>query len=65
MPKIKTKSGAKKRFSVTGTGKLRGKRPGMRHLLEHKSKSRKRRLKKYIIFSGGVKKQLKRLIPSV
>lgn len=64
MPKIKTSSGAKKRFFVTGTGKLRSKRPGMRHLLAHKSKSRKRRLKQYIIFTGSIKKQLKRLVPS-
>jgi large subunit ribosomal protein L35 len=64
MPKIKTKSGAKKRFAVTGTGKVKAKRPGMRHLLEHKTKSRKRRLKQYIIFSGSIKKQLKRLIPT-
>ncbi len=64
MPKIKTKSGAKKRFAVTGTGKVKAKRPGMRHLLEHKTKSRKRRLKPDVIFAGSIKKQLKRLIPS-
>ena len=64
MPKIKTKSGAKKRFAVTGTGKVKAKSPGMRHLLEHKSKSRKRRLKHDVLFSGSIKKQLKRLIPS-
>ncbi len=55
MPKIKTSSGAKKRFFVTGTGKLRSKRSGMRHLLAHKSKSRKRRLKQYIVYSGAIR----------
>ncbi len=65
MPKIKTKSGAKKRFSVTGTGKIKVKRPGMRHLLEHKSKGRKRRLRQYIILSGSIRKQVKRLIPTM
>ncbi len=64
MPKIKTKSGAKKRFAVTGTGKVKSKSPGMRHLLEHKAKSRKRRLKHEVFFSGSIKKQLKRLVPT-
>jgi large subunit ribosomal protein L35 len=42
MPKIKTKSAAKKRFKVTGTGKIM-RRPTMRsHNLEHKSSKRKR-----------------------
>jgi len=31
MPKLKTKSGAKKRFSVTGTGKVRGNQANKRH----------------------------------
>ncbi len=65
MPKIKTKSGAKKRFFVTGTGKVKMKSAGRRHLLEHKSKSRKRRLKKDIILAGSIRKQIKRLIPSI
>lgn len=64
MPKIKTKSGAKKRFSVTGTGKIRVRKPGARHLLEHKSKSRKRRLSQYIVLTGSVRKQVRRLIPT-
>ena len=37
MPKQKTHSGAKKRFKVTGSGKLLFQRAGKRHLLEHKS----------------------------
>ncbi|MCY7303962.1 MAG: 50S ribosomal protein L35 [Thermoleophilia bacterium] len=42
MPKVKTGSGAKKRFKVTGTGKLM-RRHGMKsHNLEHKSPKRKR-----------------------
>ena len=42
MPKMKTKSAAKKRIRVTGSGKLMQAGDGMRHNLEHKS-SRKRR----------------------
>lgn len=42
MPKTKTRSAAKKRFKVTGTGKIM-RRPTMRsHNLEHKSSKRKR-----------------------
>ena len=44
MPKIKTHSGAKKRFKVTGSGKLMRERANKRHLLESKSSRRKRRL---------------------
>jgi large subunit ribosomal protein L35 len=44
MPKQKTHSGAKKRFSVTGTGKLRREKAGKRHLLEHKPSKVTRRL---------------------
>jgi large subunit ribosomal protein L35 len=44
MPKQKTHSGAKKRFSVTGTGKLRREKAGKRHLLEHKTSTVTRRL---------------------
>ena len=44
MPKQKTHSGAKKRFKVTGSGKLVKQQAGMRHNLEVKSSRRKRRL---------------------
>ncbi len=42
MPKQKTHSGAKKRFKVTGTGKLRRRKAMQSHNLEHKSSKRKR-----------------------
>jgi len=44
MPKMKTHSGAKKRFRVTGGGKLMRERTNKRHLLESKSSKRTRRL---------------------
>ena len=44
MPKQKTHSGAKKRFKVTGSGKIMRQQAGMRHNLEVKSARRKRRL---------------------
>jgi large subunit ribosomal protein L35 len=44
MPKMKTHSGAKKRFRKTGSGKLRGRRAYSSHILEKKSPKRKRRM---------------------
>ena len=44
MPKNKTHSGAKTRFKVTGRGKLLREQANRRHLLEHKSSRRTRRL---------------------
>jgi large subunit ribosomal protein L35 len=42
MPKMKTHSGAKKRFKVTATGKVRGRHAFSSHILEKKSPKRKR-----------------------
>jgi large subunit ribosomal protein L35 len=44
MPKMKTHSGAKKRFKITGTGKIRRRAINLNHILEKKSPRRKRRL---------------------
>ncbi|WP_405608602.1 50S ribosomal protein L35 [Polaribacter sp. Asnod1-A03] len=44
MPKMKTKSSAKKRFKVTGTGKLKRKHAFKSHILTKKSKKRKLKL---------------------
>ena len=44
MPKAKTHSGASKLFRRTGTGKIVRQKAGRRHLLEHKSSRRTRRL---------------------
>ncbi|GAB4284819.1 MAG: 50S ribosomal protein L35 [Marinilabiliales bacterium] len=44
MPKMKTKSGAKKRFTFTGTGKIKRKHAYKSHILTKKSKKRKRNL---------------------
>ena len=46
MPKMKTKSAAKKRFKVSATGKLMHKNTGSRHNMEHKSRKRKRQFRK-------------------
>jgi large subunit ribosomal protein L35 len=44
MPKMKTRKAAAKRYEVTGSGKIRRRRAGKSHLLEHKGSSRLRRL---------------------
>lgn len=44
MPKMKTNSGAKKRFSLTGSGKIKRKHAFKSHILTKKSKKRKRNL---------------------
>jgi len=51
MPKSKTHSGAKKRFELTGTGKVRGRHSFTSHILEKKSPRRKRRLEKAAMIS--------------
>ncbi len=44
MPKQKTNSGAKKRFTITGSGKIKRKHAFKSHILTKKSKKRKRNL---------------------
>ncbi|MDX2306327.1 MAG: 50S ribosomal protein L35 [Microscillaceae bacterium] len=44
MPKVKPNSGAKKRFKLTGTGKIKRKHAFKRHILTKKSIKRKRNL---------------------
>ena len=45
MPKMKTHRAAAKRYKVTGTGKITRRHAGIGHLLQHKSESRKRKIK--------------------
>jgi large subunit ribosomal protein L35 len=53
MPKVKTNSSAKKRFKVTGTGKILHKQAGKRHNLGKKSQRRIRNLRKSAAMSEG------------
>jgi len=45
MPKMKTNSGAKKRFKVTGSGAIKRHRARRRHILTNKTRKRKRQLR--------------------
>jgi len=53
MPKVKTNSSAKKRFKVTGSGKIVHKQAGKRHNLGKKSQKRIRNLRKGAVMSEG------------
>ena len=64
MPKMKTHSGAKKRFKVTGTGKLLHERAGKRHLLERKSSELTRRLTGTAELAPQDAKKVKKLLSS-
>ncbi|MBI3610256.1 MAG: 50S ribosomal protein L35 [Nitrospirae bacterium] len=63
MPKLKTHKGTAKRFKRTGTGKIRHKQTGKSHLLTHKTRSRKRRLKGPGLVSKADQQTVKRLLP--
>jgi large subunit ribosomal protein L35 len=62
MPKMKTHSGAKKRFKLTAKGKVRGRHSFTSHMLEHKSAKRKRHLGQPTIMQKDNEKQIKRLL---
>lgn len=62
MPKMKTHSGAKKRFKVTGTGKLVRRQAFMNHILEKKPSKRTRRLKREVGLAPGDGDRMRKLL---
>ncbi len=62
MPKMKTHSGAKKRFKLTATGKVKGRHSFTSHILEKKSPKRKRRLGQAAAISDHDVAQVKTLL---
>ena len=58
MPKMKTKSAAKKRIRVTGSGKLMQAGDGMRHNLEHKSSRKRRARSRDTVIARGPSKRM-------
>ncbi|MBO5929076.1 MAG: 50S ribosomal protein L35 [Clostridia bacterium] len=63
MPKLKTHSGAKKRFKLTKTGKVLRAHAYKSHILNKKTTKRKRNLRKTAIADVTNVAQVKRLIP--
>jgi large subunit ribosomal protein L35 len=62
MPKMKTHSGAKKRFKLTAKGKVRGRHSFTSHILEKKSPKRKRHLGRPAVISKDDEKRVKTLL---
>ncbi len=63
MPKLKTKSGAKKRFSLTGSGKVRRNRAHHRHNLTKQPKKNKRAQRRGAILTPGDAAIVRRFLP--
>ncbi|HAH49838.1 MAG: 50S ribosomal protein L35 [Balneola sp.] len=63
MPKMKSNSGAKKRFKVTGSGKIKRKKAFKRHILTKKSSKTKRKLGESTIVTDADAPKVKELIP--
>jgi large subunit ribosomal protein L35 len=62
MPKMKTNPGAKKRFTLTGTGKIKRKHAYKSHILTKKSKKRKRNLTYFGEVHKADENNIKRLL---
>jgi len=63
MPKIKTRSGAAKRFSLTKSGKVKRNKAFASHILTSKSTKRKRNLRHSTLISSVEQRNIRRLIP--
>ncbi len=64
MPKQKTHSGAKKRFKLTGTGKVNFKRAKMRHMQSNKEKTMKRKARNSGIMADCDAGHVAKLLPN-
>ena len=62
MPKVKTNSGAKKRFKFTGTGKIKRRRAYHRHILTKKTKKQKRHLTHFGLVANVDVREVKELL---
>ena len=62
MPKIKTNRGARKRFRVTGSGKIKRAKAYASHILTKKTSKRKRKLRQSTTVSGVDARRVKRML---
>ncbi len=62
MPKMKTNSGTKKRFTLTGTGKIKRKHAYKSHILTKKTKKQKRNLTHFGLVDRTNERQVKSLL---
>jgi len=63
MPKMKSNSGAAKRFKKTGTGAFKCKQAHLRHILTKKTTKRKRQLRKASLIHANDMKSVTRMLP--
>ncbi len=63
MPKLKTHSGAAKRFKKTGTGKVKRGHAFIRHILTSKTTKKKRKLDQSAVLDKADERKIKRMIP--
>ena len=63
MPKMKTNRAAAKRFSLTGTGKVKRRKANLRHINAYMTTKRKRHLRKSGLVDPADERNIKRLIP--
>jgi len=62
MPKMKTHSGAKKRFRKTAKGKLRARHAMTSHILEKKNAKRRRRLGRPVVVAKPDEKRIRKML---
>jgi large subunit ribosomal protein L35 len=62
MPKLKTNRAARKRFRVTGTGKIRRNHAFMNHILTKKTTKRKRKLRKAGLVESSDRRRVRRML---
>ena len=62
MPKVKTNSGAKKRFALTGSGKIKRKHAYKSHILTKKTKKQKRNLTGFEVLDNSNKVMVRELL---
>jgi large subunit ribosomal protein L35 len=63
MPKLKTHKGAKRRFDITGTGKVMHRKGSISHLRKRKSKRALRAIDKKVVASDPMQKRVHKLLP--
>ena len=63
MPKLKTRKGLAKRFRITKKGRVKRERAGRGHLLAHKTRKRKRMLRKQALVSKSESRTVRMLLP--
>lgn len=63
MPKMKTNKAAKKRFRISGSGRVRRPKAGGNHGMQEKSRKRVRRLRNNDMVHATMEKHVKRLLP--